>query len=104
MHLIIKGTVPQAISLVEVQDATKRDQELSKFIPLIQVSNCNACKADPDLREYVQVFQELSHLEGVVTHGHQIVIPKSLQERIINICHEGHLGIVKTKQLLRLRV
>ena len=104
MHLIIKGTVPQAISLVEVQDATKRDQELSKFIPLIQVSNCNACKADPDLRKYAQVFQELSHLEGVVTRGHQIVIPKSLQERIINICHEGHQGIVKTKQLLRSRV
>ena len=104
VHRIIKGTASQAISRVEVQDATKRDQELSKFIPLIQVSNCNACKADPDLRKYAQVFQELSHLEGVVSRGHQIVIPKSLQERIINICHERHLGIVKTKQLLRLRV
>ena len=31
-------------------------------------------------------------------------IPKSLQERVISICHEGHLGIVKTKQLLRSKV
>jgi len=33
-----------------------------------------------------------------------MVIPKSLQEQVISICHEGHLEIVKTKQLLRSRV
>ena len=104
VHSIITVTAPQAILLVEVQDATKRDRELSKLIPLIQAGNRNACKADPDLMKYAQVFQELSHLEGVVTRGHQIVIPKSLQERVIDICHEGHLGVVKTKQLPRSRV
>jgi len=50
------------------------------------------------------VFRELSYIEGVLTHGHQLVIPKSLQEQVISICHEGHLKIVKTKQLLRSRV
>ena len=104
VHSIITVTAPQAILLVEVQDATKRDRELSKLIPLIQAGNRNACKADPDLMKYAQVFQELSHIEGVVTRGHQIVIPKSLQERVIDICHEGHLGVVKTKQLLPSRV
>ena len=101
VHSIITVTAPQAILLV---DATKRDRELSKLIPLIQAGNRNACKADPDLMKYAQVFQELSHIEGVVTRGHQIVIPKSLQERVIDICHEGHLGVVKTKQLLPSRV
>ena len=33
-----------------------------------------------------------------------MVIPTSLQKQVINIYHEGHLGIVKTKQLLRSRV
>ena len=104
VYSIITGTALQAISLVEVQDATEKDRELSKLIPLIQGGNRNACKADPDLMKYAQVFQELSYLEGVVTRGHQIVIPKSLQERVIDICHEGHLGVVKTKQLPRSRV
>ena len=36
---------------------------------------------------------------GVVTRGHQLVIPESLQEQVISICHKGHLGIVKTKKL-----
>ena len=96
VHSIITDTTPQAITLAEVQDATKKDRELSKLIPLIQTGNRNACKADPDLEKYAQVSQELSYLEGVITRGHQIVIPKSLQERVINICHEGHLGIVET--------
>ena len=104
VHSIITDTTPQAITLVEVQDATKKDRELSKLIPLIQTGNRNACKADPDLARYTQVFQELSYQEGVVTRSHQIVIPKSLLERVISICHEGHLGIVKTKQLLRSKV
>ena len=34
----------------------------------------------------------------------QIVIPPKLQERVIEICHEGHLGIVKSKQFLRSKV
>jgi len=104
VHRIITDTTPQAITLAEVQDATKKDRELSKLIPLIQSGNRNACKADPDLVKYAQVFQELSYLEGVVTRGQQIVIPKNLQERVISICHEGHPGIVKIKQLLRSKV
>lgn len=50
------------------------------------------------------MFHELSYREGVVIRGHQLVNPTSLQEQVISICHEGHLGIVKTKQLLRSRV
>ena len=50
------------------------------------------------------MFHELSYIEGVATCGHQLVIPESLQEHVISICHKGHLGIVKTKQLLRSRV
>ena len=104
VHSIITDTTPQAITLAEVQKATKKDPELSKPITLIQTNRSNACKSDPDLVAYAQVFRELSHLEGVVTRGHQIVIPKSLQERVISVCHEGRLGIVKTKQLLRSKV
>ena len=78
VHGVIKDRTSQAITLAEVQDATKKDRELSKLIPLIQTGTRNACKADPGLAKYAQMFQELSYLEGVVTHSHQIVIPKHL--------------------------
>ena len=43
-------------------------------------------------------------MEGTILRGHKILIPKSLQQQVIDICHGGHLGIVKMKQLLRSRV
>ena len=104
VHSIITDTVPHAISLTDIQAATRKDQELRKLIPLIQAGNHHACKSDPDLAKYALVFCELSYAEGVVIGGHQLVIPKSLQEHISSICHGGHLGIVKTKQHLRSRV
>ena len=104
VHSIITGTAPHATSLADIQAATREAQDLRKLIPLIQAGNHRACKSDPDLAKYALVFHELNYIEGVVTRGHQVVIPKSLQEQVISICHEGHLGIAKTKQLLRPRV
>ena len=104
VHHIIENTVTKAITFAQVQDANKKDPDLRKLIPLIQAGNYRACKADPDLAKYAQVFQELSYTEGIILRGHKLLLPKSLQQQIINICHEGHLGIVKTKQLLRSKV
>ncbi len=32
--------------------------------------------------------------------GTKIVVPLSLQEKVVSLAHEGHQGIVKTKQLI----
>ena len=93
VHSIITSTAPHSISLAEIQAATRKDQDLRKLIPLIQAGNHRVCKSDPDLAKYALVFRELSYVKGVLTRGHQLVIPKSLQEQVISICHEGHLGI-----------
>ena len=34
----------------------------------------------------------------------RIVVPEGLRSRVVEICHEGHMSIVKTKQLLRSKV
>ena len=38
---------------------------------------------------------------NLILRGTRIVIPKSLQEHVVNLAHEGHQGLVKTKSLLR---
>ena len=38
---------------------------------------------------------------GILRRGSRIAVSKVLQRRLVNITHEGHQGIVKTKQLLR---
>ena len=36
--------------------------------------------------------------------GNRIVIPEVLQNRVVELAHEGHQGVVKTRSLLRSKV
>ena len=37
----------------------------------------------------------------ILLHDNRLVIPKNLQPKVVELAHQSHLGIVKTKQLLR---
>ena len=58
------------------------------------------------LRQYSRVKDELTVNEcgNVVVRNYQIVIPQSLQHHAVELAHEGHQGICKTKALLRSKV
>ena len=57
-----------------------------------------------NLQAYKQVFSELAVVDRMVVIGDRIVVPETLRQRMIEIAHEGHLGQVQTKQLLRAHV
>jgi len=44
---------------------------------------------------------EFSLQSGCILWGHRVYIPLPLRKRVLNELHEGHQGIVKTKQLAR---
>ncbi|CAF0905347.1 unnamed protein product [Brachionus calyciflorus] len=64
----------------------------------------------PELQELVtqiQTHPELQLLKanlGTGRKGNRIIVPKSLQRRVIELAHQGHQGIVKTKSLIRSKV
>lgn len=101
---LVSASVPHAMSLSQVQEATKDDTKLQSLIPHIMQGTISKAKRDPSLSDFKFVFSELSYCNGIVMRGNQIVIPDSLQNRVLDICHEGHLGIVKCKKLLRSKV
>jgi len=101
VHHIIADTVPVALDFLEVRDETARDRVFCKLAKTIQSGDYYGCKKDPDLKPYSRVFRELSYIEGIILRGSRIVLPTSLQRRAVKLCHEGHLGIMKTKQLCR---
>ena len=39
--------------------------------------------------------------QQIILRGTRVAVPKNLQERVVELAHEGHQGIVKTKSLLR---
>ena len=101
---LVLSVVPRAVSLTEIQTTTAQDPQLMKLLPLLLSGDKEGVKADSTISQFHQVFDELSHAENVILRGSQIVVPTALQDRVLAICHEAHLGIVKSKQLLRSKV
>ena len=54
-----------------------------------------------DFKPYISIWNELSVVDDILLRGSRIIIPTSLRKKIGKIGHEGDLGIVKTKGLLR---
>ena len=40
----------------------------------------------------------------MILRGTRVIMPKILRQRAINLAHEGHQGLVKTKKLMREKV
>jgi hypothetical protein len=57
-----------------------------------------------ELLRYEKMKEQLTCTETLLLKSDRIVVPAALQERIVDIAHEGHMGIVKTKALLREKV
>ncbi|CAB3997487.1 hypothetical protein BOX15_Mlig023251g7, partial, partial [Paramuricea clavata] len=45
--------------------------------------------------------KRISFSDGVLLRNNRIVIPRSLQQRVLELAHQGHQGIAKTKARLR---
>lgn len=87
------------MTIDEIQEATMADEELQTLIQSIRTGKWNKqCK-------YYAVRQELSVTQnGVILRGTKLVMPNELRKRTIKLAHQGHQGIVKTKQALRTKV
>ena len=50
------------------------------------------------VQPYWNVRSELAMLDGIVYRGMGIVVPPSLQRSMLQLIHQTHMGIVKSKQ------
>ncbi|KAK3738593.1 hypothetical protein QZH41_009884, partial [Actinostola sp. cb2023] len=101
INYVTVNAVPKALTLEQIKEATSTDHVLQ------QVKNClhGAVWPDtPDLLPYKQVKDELCASNGVVLRGSKIVIPTALHHATLCNAHEGHQGIVRTKQMIREKV
>lgn len=57
---------------------------------------------DPAIQPYFKLQTELSaHGDCIIRGSHRVVVPSELQPKLIQIAHDTHQGIVRTKQRLR---
>lgn len=91
-----------ATVLDKIKIATKNDAVLSELMNIIRNGNWESCRKDPHLHSFFPIRNELYVAEGLVLRMNQIVIPDSLQRKIVKTAHKmGHLGMSKTKRMLR---
>ena len=67
----------------------------------MKVVQTGTWSADLDLKPFEPYWDELPVYQNVILRGNRIVVPASLKKRVLKLAHEVHVGIVRTKQLLR---
>ena len=97
---VVETSVPTALSPKEIERASASDPEMCKVKDCVRSGNWGMCP----LPAYLHVKQELCVYGELLLRGTRIVIPQSLRGRAVKLAHEGHQGIVKTKNRLRSKV
>ena len=110
VNFISLHAIPRAMTLAELQEATRADVTLQHLMGVNRSGRWNDPVADgvdkAQFTQFVHVRDELSvnSDSNLVLRGCRIVTPTSLQQRAVELAHEGHQGLVKTKRLVRGKV
>jgi transposase InsO family protein len=111
VHYIATTSTPKALTVSEIEEATKADVTLQAVLKAIETGNWyeGAQQSGVDTAVFAawqKVKDELTAgvSPQVILRGTRIAVPSKLQERVVNLAHEGHQGVVKTKSLLREKV
>ena len=101
VKFVAQTAAPDAVTIKEIERMSADDEELRE----VRQSIINEdWKTGTVSVQYLAVRDELSTIGKVVLRGTRIVPPVKLRNKLIVLAHEGHLGIVGTKQRLRTRM
>ena len=90
-----------AITLDELKLETTNDETLCKLHGYICAEWPKVL--EPEIQPFYKYRNELSTFDSLILRGHRIVVPSVLKDRVLNLAHETHPGIVRTKVFLRMR-
>ena len=98
-HSIVSEAIPAAMTQRDIERESKGDETLQMIKEGITSADWTKL---PNI--YQAVKDELWVLRDLVMRSEWIVLPKNLHKRAIQLAHDGHQGIVRTKARLRQRV
>ncbi|XP_050509696.1 uncharacterized protein K02A2.6-like isoform X1 [Diabrotica virgifera virgifera] len=88
------------ISYEDVAKVSSKDGILLQVMDFVKTGWPNKC-GDGELKPYFLKRNELSIESQCLMVGIRVVIPTVLRESILELIHEGHIGIVRSKMLAR---
>ena len=99
VRAITLQAAPAALRIEEIETVSFQDEELEVVRECLQSGDWEKAP-----KAFVMVRNELTNVGQIVLRGTRIVVPRELQKRVLDLAHEGHQGIVKTKERLRSKV
>ncbi|XP_047987077.1 uncharacterized protein K02A2.6-like isoform X1 [Leguminivora glycinivorella] len=88
--------------LEQIRNHTKSDLTLVKLQEYYFEGWPNSkTQCDPITLPYWNIRDEIHVIDEILFKNQSVIIPKSMRSEILNILHEGHMGIEKTKNLAR---
>ena len=97
VRYVVHESTPPALTPRQIERESESDPELRSVRYYIQTGDWSQCK----MPNYMCVKNELCCIGKLVLRGDRIVIPQTLRKTVLELAHEGHQGIVKTKSRLR---
>ena len=108
---MVAMATPKAMTLAQVETSTMKDKTLQAVILAIHSSRWEAARRQHGVdiatfyaRKRVKEDLAVAETGRVILRGSRLLIPRELQKQVVDLAHAGHLGIVKTKGLLREKV
>ena len=101
VNLLALSAVPKAMTMSEIQRATDADKAFQSLRAAIRYNmwDCNLVKPYKDVRDELTITPQ-----NIILRGSRTVASKSLQQKAIDIAHDTHQGLVKTKAILREKI
>ena len=99
-HVRAVVEIDHAVVIEIIRSATQNNRELQKLKAALETGSWD--RTDPDLAPYHDLQAEIYISDGVLLRLDGIIPPEALRNKIIAVAHkQGHLGISKTKELMR---
>lgn len=86
------------VSIVDVRNATERDEFMQKLYDCLMNG---FDKVDDRFSFYEKNKSAFSCENGCVYYGNRLVVPESIRQKVLNLLHDGHIGMVRMKMLAR---
>ena len=101
VNSIVYDANPKSVTPEEIQEISRNDEILKNVKDQISTEKWSK---SPEYKPFFLNRKELWIKDDIILKGTKLVIPTELRQRILATAHQHHLGIVKTKGLLREKV
>ena len=101
VNSILASSTPNSISVQEVLSESLRDPIFQEVVLRLKDSQWHK---SPHLSQFKSVKNELCEKNGLIMKENRLTIPKNLRSRCLQLAHCTHMGIDKTKRLLRSKI